>query len=114
MRFLPAVLVLAVLFSSLPVRAGEAPPRPAAESPKPTCEHGVQKVLCTRCNPKLAPVFKAIADDLLGQYVLGYYAGDAVRREGFHAVEVRLAPRARRKLRVRQLRAGYEHKVEAK
>ena len=61
MRSLQSVLVIAVLFSA-PVLAGEAPSAPAAESPKPTCEHGVQKALCTRCNPKLAPVFKAKGD----------------------------------------------------
>lgn len=63
-----------------------------------------------RAEYDLAPVFKAIADDLLGQYVLGYYAGESVRQAGFHAVEVRLTARERRRLRVRQLRAGYEHK----
>ena len=73
-----------------------------------------RSALDPRAEYDLAPVFKAIADDLLGQYVIGYYAGDAVRREGFHAVEVRLTPTARRKLRVSQLRAGYEHKVEIK
>ena len=26
------------------------------------CAHGVKKTLCTRCNPKLAPVFKAKKD----------------------------------------------------
>ncbi len=26
------------------------------------CEHGVKKTLCTRCNPKLAAVFKARGD----------------------------------------------------
>ncbi|HEU4595220.1 MAG TPA: VWA domain-containing protein [Pyrinomonadaceae bacterium] len=69
-----------------------------------------RSALDPRAEYDLGPVFKAIADDLLGQYVLGYYAGEAERREGFHAVEVRLAPGARRKLRVRQLRAGYESK----
>lgn len=27
-----------------------------------TCEHGVKKAICTRCNPKLAAVFKAKGD----------------------------------------------------
>ena len=62
MRFLRSVLVLCVLCSSLPVLAGEAPPMPTVEAPKPTCEHGVRKALCTRCNPKLAPVCKAKGD----------------------------------------------------
>ncbi|MCA1634332.1 MAG: VWA domain-containing protein [Acidobacteria bacterium] len=67
-----------------------------------------------RAEYDLAPVFKAIADDLLGQYVIGYYAGEAERREGFHAVQVRLASRVRRGLRVWQLREGYEHKSSDK
>jgi VWFA-related protein len=70
-----------------------------------------RSALDPRAEYDLGPVFKAIADDLLGQYVLGYYAGEAERREeGFHAVEVRLTTGARRKLRVRQLRAGYEQR----
>ena len=67
-----------------------------------------------RAEYDLAPVFKAIADDLLGQYVIGYYAGEAERRGGFHEVDVRLTSRVRRGLRVRQLRAGYEHKSSDK
>ncbi|MBA3240842.1 MAG: VWA domain-containing protein [Acidobacteria bacterium] len=67
-----------------------------------------------RAEYDLTPVFKAIADDLLGQYVIGYYAGEAERRGGFHEVEVRLTSRVRRGLRVRQLRAGYEHKSSDK
>lgn len=31
---------------------------PAAQK----CDHGVKKTLCTRCNPKLAAVFKAKGD----------------------------------------------------
>ena len=34
---------------------------PAAASSE-RCEHGVQKKLCTRCNPKLAAVYKAKGD----------------------------------------------------
>ncbi|NVJ24645.1 hypothetical protein HUW62_25790 [Myxococcus sp. AM011] len=34
----------------------------SAEAEKPKCEHGVQKSLCTRCNPKLAAVFKTKGD----------------------------------------------------
>jgi hypothetical protein len=37
---------------------GESPA--AADAAK--CEHGVKKTLCTRCNPRLAPVFKAKGD----------------------------------------------------
>ena len=56
----------------------------------------------------LQPVFRAIDEDLRGQYVLGYYAGDAERAKQRHRVEVRLRPEAGRKLRVRALRDSYE------
>ena len=39
--------------------AQESGPAAAGEA---TCEHGVDKALCTRCNPKLAPAFKAKGD----------------------------------------------------
>jgi VWFA-related protein len=58
----------------------------------------------------LRPVFQAIADDLAGQYVLGYHASAADPRPGFHKVEVRLKTSDKRGLRVRQLRDGYENK----
>ena len=38
--------------------ADHAAPAARAE----TCEHGVKKSLCTRCNPKLEAVFKAKGD----------------------------------------------------
>lgn len=44
---------------AVPVSAAE-PAKPAAAAA--TCEHGVTKALCTRCNPKLAPVFKKKGD----------------------------------------------------
>ena len=63
MRSLRSVLVLAVLSSSFSVLAEEAPTKTdSTESQKSTCEHGVKKALCTRCNPKLAAVFKAKGD----------------------------------------------------
>ena len=37
-----------------------APPPSAAKQER--CEHGVQKSLCARCNPKLAAVYKAKGD----------------------------------------------------
>jgi Ca-activated chloride channel family protein len=58
----------------------------------------------------LRPIFQAIADDLLGQYLLGYHASAAVQQPGFHRVEVRLMISDKGKLRVRQLRDGYESK----
>lgn len=60
-----------------------------------------------RAEYNLAPVFSAVSDDLRGQYVLGYYAGEAQRDGRFRRVEVRLKTKDRRKLRARQLRDGY-------
>ncbi len=46
-----------------PAAAKQAAPVPAAQAaPMVTCEHGVKKSLCTRCNPKLEAVFKAKGD----------------------------------------------------
>lgn len=59
----------------------------------------------------LAPVFKAIEEDLNGQYVLGYYPGEAARDGHFHRIEINLSSR-NRKLRVRALREGYILKTE--
>lgn len=39
----------------------ESPPAATAEA-EATCEHGVAKALCARCNPKLASAFKATGD----------------------------------------------------
>ncbi len=58
----------------------------------------------------LRPVFQSIADDLQGQYVIGYSASAATRQPGLHRVEVRLTSSDKRRLRVRQLREGYESK----
>jgi Ca-activated chloride channel family protein len=55
----------------------------------------------------LAPVFKAIEEDLQSQYVLGYYPGAAARDASFHRIEISLTSRDNRKLRVRSLREGY-------
>ncbi len=64
LRSLSVVLSLMV-FPVGPAWAEDARPAEApkgAEATKPRCEHGVQKSLCTRCNPKLAAVFKAKGD----------------------------------------------------
>lgn len=56
----------------------------------------------------LAPVFKAIEEDLQGQYVIGYYAGDAARDGRFHRIQLSLTRPEQRRLRVRLLREGYQ------
>jgi Ca-activated chloride channel family protein len=58
----------------------------------------------------LSPIFRAIAEDLQSQYVLGYQAGAAAAEPGPHRVEVRLNTPRERKFRVRQLRETYEPK----
>lgn len=63
-----------------------------------------------RAEHDLTPVFRAIAEDLQSQYVLGYHASAAGAEAGTHRVEVRLNPPRERKLRVRQLRDSYEPK----
>jgi Ca-activated chloride channel homolog len=63
-----------------------------------------------RAEHDLNPIFRAIAEDLQSQYVLGYHAADAGAEPGTHRIEVRLNSPRDRKLRVRQLREIYESK----
>lgn len=58
----------------------------------------------------LTPVFRAIEEDLQGQYVLGYYPDEASRVAASHRIEINLNARDRRKLRVRALREEYNLK----
>lgn len=55
----------------------------------------------------LAPVFKAIADDLHSQYELGFYPDAAARQQAAHKIEVTLTSDRTRKLRVHALRDAY-------
>jgi VWFA-related protein len=57
----------------------------------------------------LAPIFRAIAEDLQSQYVLGYYLDAAVRTHDEHRPQVSLTP-AHRRLRLRLLRGSYNLK----
>lgn len=61
-----------------------------------------------RAEHDLRPVFQTIAEDLRGQYVVGYHASAAPQQPGTHRVVVRLTAPSGRKLRVRQLRDAYE------
>jgi hypothetical protein len=59
------VVVSLLIAPALPAMAEESKPAEApksTEAEKPKCEHGVQKSLCARCNPKLAAVYKAKGD----------------------------------------------------
>jgi hypothetical protein len=65
MRLARLTLVVALVLGpalapSSSARAGEPPP--AAPERVARCEHGVKPPICARCNPKLAPVFKAKGD----------------------------------------------------
>lgn len=62
-----ALAALALFTTQVLAAEQPDPPSPAAskakaEADKPRCEHGVQRTLCTRCNPKLVPVFKSKGD----------------------------------------------------
>ncbi len=56
----------------------------------------------------LESVFKAIAEDIQGQYMIGYYLNSSERGQRDRRIEVRLASSQHtRKLRVRTLRGSY-------
>jgi hypothetical protein len=62
MRRLRVLCVLAVFAVPFVARAEQAAPAKGQAAAAEKCEHGVKKTLCTRCNPKLAAVFKAKGD----------------------------------------------------
>lgn len=66
-----------------------------------------KSALDPRAEYDLAPILRAIEEDLQGQYVLGFYPPEASRGNRFHRIGVTLTSRSRRNLRVRPLREGY-------
>lgn len=60
--FVPAVAILLSSGLPTPSLAAESLAPASSEKAPAKCEHGVKKAVCTRCNPKLAPVFKAKGD----------------------------------------------------
>lgn len=62
MRSVSAFALVCSLFLSTASFAADPVKPDATASKAEKCEHGVKKVLCTRCNPKLAPIFKAKGD----------------------------------------------------
>jgi VWFA-related protein len=52
----------------------------------------------------LAPIFRAIAEDLQSQYMLGYYLNAVTRNQSGHHIQVTLTPAHRKRLRVQMLR----------
>lgn len=66
MSSLARIVLAAVALAASPALAAGGPPH-GAPSPSPAakqerCEHGVERSLCARCNPKLAAVYKAKGD----------------------------------------------------
>jgi len=55
----------------------------------------------------LTSMFKAIEDDLRGQYILGYYQDDQNEGGQFHRIDAKLVSKDKRKLRLHLLRDGY-------
>jgi VWFA-related protein len=61
-----------------------------------------------RAEYDLKPIYDRITEDLLGQYMIGFYAGGRPRDGKVRSIEVRLTPHNKReKLSLRQLRGDY-------
>jgi Ca-activated chloride channel family protein len=69
-----------------------------------------KSALDPRAKIDLTRVFQAIEQDLSGQYVVGFYPGEAARDNRFHRVTIGIRSGNRRKLRVWQFVAGYDLK----
>ena len=66
----------------------------------------VRSALDPNAKVDLAPVFQAIEHDLRGQYVLGFYPGEALRDGRSHRLSVELV-RKPRGLQIRALLSEY-------
>ena len=65
MMFVRSFAIAVTCLLAVPALAAEPAPAGDKAQAKPAdvkCEHGVKKSICTRCNPKLEPVFKAKGD----------------------------------------------------
>jgi hypothetical protein len=62
MRTLVLAAALALSAAASTATASDPVPPKHAEATAARCQHGVKKSICTRCNPKLEPVFKAKGD----------------------------------------------------
>lgn len=100
-------------------RDGRLEPRPPAKGFRELGEQtggryfrigDAQTALNPRAPIDLTSVFQAIENDLRGQYVIGFYPGDAGRDKRFHPITVELVSRRGRKLRVHQYLEGYDLK----
>jgi VWFA-related protein len=99
-------------------REGRLEPRPPSKGFRELAEQtggryfrvgDARTTLDPRAQLDLGPIFKAIEDDLRGQYVVGFYPGESARDDRFHRVTVSLSKRGSR-LRVQQFLEGYDLK----
>ncbi|OLE52524.1 MAG: hypothetical protein AUG51_17745 [Acidobacteria bacterium 13_1_20CM_3_53_8] len=97
-------------------RDGRLVPRPATKGFRELAEQTGGKyfmlgdasdALNPRASYNLAPVFKAIEEDLQGQYILGFYPMESARDGRFHQIDVTLSSRNKKRLRVHSLREGF-------
>ncbi|MGB8510036.1 MAG: VWA domain-containing protein [Pyrinomonadaceae bacterium] len=97
-------------------REGRLVPRPASKGFRDLAEKtGGQFFVVGDARTSLDPhavydlqaIFRAIAEDLSGQYVLGYYSNDYARDRPIHRLQVLLTLPAKRNLRVHSLREEY-------
>ncbi|MBD0325864.1 MAG: VWA domain-containing protein [Pyrinomonadaceae bacterium] len=97
-------------------RDGRLQPRPAAKGFRSLAEQtggryfmvkDSSAALDPHAKVDLTSVFKAIEEDLQGQYVLGFYPDNASRDARFHRLSINLSAPRNRNLRVRQLREGF-------
>lgn len=111
-----AVSIYVIYLPLFAPRDGRLQPRPATKGFRALAEAtggryftvgDAQAALNPRAGVDLNPIFKAIEEDLRGQYVLGFYPDDASRDNRFHRLSISLNARQHRNLRVRQLREGY-------
>jgi Ca-activated chloride channel family protein len=113
------VSIYAIQIPLYALRDGRLAPRPAAKGFRELAEEtggryfmagDARAALAAQPAYDLAPIFQAIEEDLQGQYVLGYYQGDATQASGSHRLTLKLISKDKGKLRVRLLRDGYNLK----
>lgn len=97
-------------------RNGRLRPRPASNGFRDIAEKSggrfflagdAQSPLASQTSYDLSPIFKAIEDDLRGQYVLGYYPEPETQDGRIHRIDIKLTTMDKRKFRVHLLREGY-------
>jgi Ca-activated chloride channel homolog len=66
-------------------------------------ERDVKMALDPHAKYDLTPIFKAIEEDLKGQYLLGFYRDEALRKAGPHNVKLTLSPTIKRSYKVHTL-----------